>query len=134
MANALYSKGKEALLNKEIDMNTDTIKAALVDGYTASVTTHVYLSDLTGAGGSLTASATLTTPTITDGAFNADDVTFTAVAGGSTPDYIVIYQDTGSSATSHLIALIDTTTGVTLPVTTNGGDITITWGTNIFSL
>ncbi len=39
---------------------------------------------------------------------------------------LVIYQHTGVDATSELIAYIDT--GVTgLPVTPNGGDITVTW-------
>jgi hypothetical protein len=47
----------------------------------------------------------------------------------------VIYKDTGTAATSPLIAYIDTATG--LPVTPNGGDITVTWdnGSNkIFKL
>jgi hypothetical protein len=36
---------------------------------------------------------------------------------------LVIYKDTGSSATSPLIAYIDT--GTNLPASPNGGDITI---------
>lgn len=135
MANALYTKFKEGLLDGLFDLNTNTIKAALVDGYTPNLSTHNALDDVTGAGGTIVGTAqTLGSKTITDGAFDAADVTFTAVAGGSTPDHILIYQDGGSDATRYLICLIDTTTGVTLPVTTNGGDITVQWGTNIFSL
>ena len=46
----------------------------------------------------------------------------------------MIYIDTGSSATSRLVAYLDT--GVTgLPVTPNGGDIAITWSASgIFKL
>jgi hypothetical protein len=57
--------------------------------------------------------------------FDGDDVTFTAVAGGATINYLVIYQDTGTPGTSRLIACIDTATGI--PLSTNGGDITIQW-------
>lgn len=51
-------------------------------------------------------------------------MTLTAVSGSASA-YIVIVRDTGADATSPLIALIDTATG--LPVTPNGGDITIQW-------
>lgn len=135
MANALYTKFKEGLLDGLFDLNTNTIKAALVDGYTPNLSTHNALDDVTGAGGTIVGtSPTLTGKTITDGVFDADPATWTAVAGGNTPDYVVIYQDGGSDATRYLIALIDTTTGVSLPVTTNGGNITLTWTTNIFAL
>ena len=51
-------------------------------------------------------------------------MTFTSVSGPSI-EAIVIYKDTGSEATSPLIAYIDTATG--LPITPNGGDIIVTW-------
>ena len=38
---------------------------------------------------------------------------------------LILYQHTGTDATARLIAYIDTATG--LPVTPNGGDITIVW-------
>ena len=37
----------------------------------------------------------------------------------------MIYRDTGTEATSPLIAYIDTATG--LPITPNGGDIIVVW-------
>ncbi|WP_368206663.1 hypothetical protein [Aeromonas sp. s5] len=49
--------------------------------------------------------------------------------------YCAIYKDTGSVATSPLIALFET--AADLPVSTNGGDIIIAWdnGSNkIFKL
>jgi hypothetical protein len=47
---------------------------------------------------------------------------------------MVIYVDTGTAATSPLVAYIDS--GVTgLPVTPNGGNISITWNASgIFAL
>ena len=64
---------------------------------------------------------TLTAKATTGGAADAADCTFTAVSG-ATINAIVICKDTGTEATSPLIAYIDTATG--LPITPNGGDIT----------
>jgi phage tail sheath gpL-like len=54
---------------------------------------------------------------------DAADFSWTGVSGAQS-EAIVVYKDTGSAATSNLIAFIDTATN--LPVTPNGGDITVT--------
>ena len=54
------------------------------------------------------------------------NITFSAVTG-ATAGAIVIFIDSGVDTTSNLVAYIDTATG--LPVTPNGGDITVTWDT-----
>lgn len=133
MANLLYPKGKEAFLSGAINLSSDTIKVALVDTgtYTYS-TSHQYLTDL--ASSRVGTDQTLGAKTVTSGVFDAADSTFTAVSGNSV-EALVLYKDTGSAATSPLIAYFDTATG--LPVTPNGGDITIAWdnGANrIFAL
>lgn len=135
MANALYAKGKQALLQADIDWLVDDIKVVLVDAadYTPNLATDDFLADIAGAG-IVATSANLSGKTATDGVADANDVTFTAVTGDQS-EYLVIYKDTGSAATSPLIAFIDTATG--LPVTPNGGDIVVQWdnGANrIFSL
>ncbi|AEA27931.1 hypothetical protein Psed_5804 [Pseudonocardia dioxanivorans CB1190] len=123
MANALYNKGREKFLRGEISWNTDTIKAVLVDAadYTVSLTTHEFLSDIP-TGGRVATTAALTSKTTTDGVADAADPTF-AGASGDQSEYIVLYKDTGSAATSPLIGLIDTATG--LPVLPNTGDIAV---------
>lgn len=125
MANALYDQARESFLgqNPTLDWDTDTIKVALLSaGYTPNLATHQYVSDL---GANIVArSSALTGKTVAAGVADANDVTFNAVSGAQVTR-IVIYKDTGSDATSPLICLIDTGTG--LPVTPNGGDITITW-------
>lgn len=125
MANALYDKGREGFLAGDIDWDANTIKVALVDtaAYTVNLTTHQYLSDIAG-GAIIATSGALTTKTATAGVADADDVTVTSVTG-ATVEALVVYQDTGSSATSRLIAYIDTATG--LPLTPNGGNVTIAW-------
>ena len=134
MANAIYPKYKETLLGAATNTNllTGTVKVALVDTgtYTYSAA-HQFLTSLTGVVG--TAQTIGATKTVTNGVFDGADATFTAVTGNSA-EALVIYVDTGSAATSPLVAFIDT--GVTnLPVTPNGGDITITWNASgIFAL
>ena len=134
MANSLYGKGKEKIGTKQIDLLTDTIKVALVkSAYAVNLSTHEFLSDL-GAN-VLGTNQALSGRSFTLGVFDAADSTWTAVAAGQTASYLVIFKDTGVAATSPLIAYIDTITN--FPVTTNGGDIVVTWdnGTyRVFSL
>ena len=81
----------------------------------------------------LNSKQTLGSKTTTAGTFNAANVTFSAVAPGATASYVCIFKDTGTNSTSPLICLFDTITG--FPVSTNGGDIIISWNASgIFKL
>jgi hypothetical protein len=123
VANAIYPKFKEHLLNGEIDLGTATIKAYLVDtaDYTYSAA-HDAATDLTSGTGDV-ASVTLGTPTIADENVDIANFTFSAVTGDVSEAIIITATDTG--ATERLVAYYDT--GVTgLPVTPNGGDIDVT--------
>jgi hypothetical protein len=133
MANAIYPKYKEALLNgsANTNMSSGTVKVALVDTGTYTYSSaHEFLSSLSGVVGT---AQTLGTKTFTDGTFDAANSAFTAVSG-NTVEALVIYIDTGVAGTSRLIAYLDT--GITgLPVTPNGGDINVTWdAAGIFTL
>jgi hypothetical protein len=135
MANAIYPKYKEALISgsANVSLSGGTVKAVLVD--TADYTydaAHNFLDDVI-AGARIGTAQTIANKTVTNGLFDGDDVTFSAVTGDQA-EAIIIYIDTGSEATSWLVAYIDT--GVTgLPVTPNGGNISITWNASgIFQL
>jgi len=133
MANALYPKWKEQLLQFTANNNLSagTVKVALVDTGTYTYSSaHQFYSSVTGVVGT---PQTLGTKTFTNGTFDAADVTFTAVTGNSV-EALIIYIDTGTAATSPLIAYIDSSvTG--LPVTPNGGDISIAWNASgIFTI
>lgn len=126
MANALFAKFKESLLsqNPSVDLDTDTIKVALVSStYTPNTASNQYYSSVSGVIGT---PATLTGKSVTDGVFDASDITFTSVTSTATVTQLVLYKDTGTASNSPLIALIDSATSG-LPVTPNGGDITISW-------
>lgn len=126
MANAVYPLFKQALIDasSNVDLNDGTVKAALIDtaDYTYNAA-HDFWDD--ASAGVVGTPQTIANTTVTNGLFDGDNVTFTAVTGDPC-EAIIIYIDTGSAATSRLVAYIDT--GVTgLPVTPNGGDITISW-------
>jgi len=125
MANALYAPTKTLFLTGSINLTSDTIKAVLVDtgAYTVDLTNHDFLNDLTGTVGT---AVTLSGKSVTAGVFDATDVTFTSVPGVTSIEAIVIYKDTGSAATSPLIAYVDTAASG-LPVTSNGGNIDVAW-------
>jgi hypothetical protein len=133
MANALYSKAKEAFLNGSINMVANTITIALVDTgvYTYSAS-HQYRNEVSNT--AVISSTTLANKTITNGVFDADDATFSSVTGANC-EALLIFQDTGIQTTSRLIAYIDSATG--LPILPNGGDISVAFSSGssrIFAL
>lgn len=133
MANGLYANAKQLFLQADIDWAADDIKCVLVDTatYTVNLSTDNYLDDIS-AGERVATSGNLASKTTTGGVADAADVTFSAVTGDQS-EALVIYKDTGVESTSALIAYIDTATG--LPVTPNGGDITVQWNASgIFAL
>ena len=133
MANAIYPKYKEAILTggANTNMSSGNVRAALVDTgtYTYSAA-HEFLTSLTGVVGT---AQLIGSKTFTNGVFDGADVTYTGVSGNSAEAF-VIYIDTGTAGTSRLVAYLDS--GFTgLPVTPNGGDITVTWNASgIFAL
>ena len=137
MSNALYSKAKERFLGWQtsgdsIDMVNDDIKVALIDTalYTFNASNEYWSSASTAQVGS---SVSLTSKTITNGVFDAADVVFTSVTGASI-EAIILYKNSGFAGTSPLIAYIDVVASG-LPVTPNGGNITVQWAASgIFTL
>lgn len=133
MSNALYGLGREAFLGGDLDWDANTIKIYLVDGadYTVNLSTHDFADDISSPAKVATSNA-LASKTNALGVADAADVTLSAVTGDPS-EIIVVWQDSGTQSTSRLIAYIDTGTG--LPVTPNGGDITVQWhASGIFTL
>ena len=131
MANTFYALGAEKILSGDIDLITDTIKVILVKNtYPQNLTTDEFLDDVDPY--RLNTDQTLGSKSVALGVFDAGDATWTAVTAGDTSEGVVIYKDTGSAATSPLIAYIDTITG--FPLATNGGDITAKWDDGAYKI
>jgi hypothetical protein len=124
MANLFYPKFKEVLFAAGANLSSGVVRAVLIDTgtYTYNAAHNAY-DDLSGVVG--TESPAFTTKTFTNGVFDADNITFTAVSG-ATVEAIVVFLDTGTPANDLLIAYIDSASSG-LPVTPNGGDIVIAW-------
>lgn len=111
-----YGLFLQSALNKEIDWDTDTIKAMLVTStYTPNQDTHRYVSSITGeaagtgytAGGQTLTGKTLVYTTGTNTlTLSADSPTWTGTTLSGVR-YIVFYVDTGTGATSPLISYMD---------------------------
>lgn len=133
MANAIYPKYKQSLLagdtlaDLDNDTATDGVYVALVDTGTYTYNAaHQFYSDLTGIVGT---DQRITAPTVTNGLLDGGDVTFSTVSGNSVEALVIYRKNSGANTTWRLVAYIDT--GVTgLPVTPNGGNITVTWNVN----
>lgn len=141
MANAVFPKAKEGFLDGGIDLDTAVIKVALVRGYTYS-SSHEFVSDVTATGTLHATSAALSSIDVTNGVFDAADVTFTTPSTDSNDHSLLIFQSSAvgggsdvAASSQRVIAWIDTGTGI--PIKPAGGDITVVWdnGSNkIFSL
>ena len=132
MANAIYPIYKTALLagtsNRDLDNDTATDGpfCALVDTgtYTYSAA-HDFFNDLSGIVG---VDQRITTPTVgsvSEGTFDGDNLTYSSVTGASVEALVIYRKNAGANTTWALVLYLDSVTG--LPVTPNGGDITVTW-------
>jgi hypothetical protein len=131
MADVIYNNFKKLIMNGGIDLDTDTIKVALVtSSYTPDQDAHDFFDDVTNevtgtgytAGGATLANKAVTADnTDNEGMFDADDVTWsssTITARGA-----VVYKSTGTASTSALICYIDFGSDKT----SSAGDFIIQW-------
>jgi hypothetical protein len=105
MANQLYDKGREGILDGTIDMTGD-VRVMLVESTYTFSAAHEDLADIT-AGNDNGRSAALASKTYTAGVFDAADTTITATAAVPC-NALAIFQHTGTDSTARLIAYIDT--------------------------
>jgi hypothetical protein len=135
MASGFYTAGLTAIMNGNLSLLTDTIKVTLIDTgyYTANLSTHDNYDDVPSA--ARVSAATLVSKTISGGAFDAADTTFSAVTG-ATCEALIIWKDSGAENSSTLIAYIDTATGLPTVALTNN-TVVVAWnngGSKIFKL
>ena len=131
MADVIPNAFKKNIMNGGIDLDTDTIKVMLTtSAYTPDQDAHEFKSSVTNevsgtgysAGGQALANKSVTADnTDNEGVFDADDVTWSTST--ITARYAVIYKDTGSAATSPIIAIIDFGSDKV----SSAGNFTIAW-------
>lgn len=136
IASVTYNSFKKHIMNGGIDLDSDTIRVALVtDSYTPDQDTHEYFDDVTNEvvgtgytadGAALANKAVTQDNTNNVGKFDADDTEWTTAT--VTARAAVIYKDTGDPATAPLIRYEDfgedkSTTGTTFKITWNASGI-----------
>lgn len=133
MSDMIPNSALKKFLNKEIDIDTDTIKVMLLtNSHSNDPDTQEFIDDVSAnqvsgtgytAGGATLASKTLTQDNTNNKAvFDAGDITWSS-ANGFTARYAVIYKDTGTAGTSPIIAIFD----FGADKTASGSDFILTW-------
>jgi hypothetical protein len=106
MPNAVYPKFKESCLSGAGNLAAGDVRAILIDtaiySYNAA---HEFLSSVP-AGARVAVSGSLTGKTVTNGVFDANDVTIASVAG-ATVEALLLYLHTGADATAKLVSFHD---------------------------
>ena len=133
MSNQAFSTFYDGIMTGAIDLDTATIKAALVRGYTFSAS-HTFMSDVITAGGTINATTgALSSITVSGGVFNAANTSLTATANASN-HILIVFQSSAvtggadvAQSAQRLICYMDTGTG--LPIQPGTGTVNINWDT-----
>lgn len=132
MADVIQNSFKKHIMNGGIDLDTDTIKVMLLtSSHSQDQDAHEFIDDVSAnevsgtgytAGGATLGSKTITQDdTDNEGVFDAADVTWSTST--ITARYAAIYKDTGTPATSPIIAILDFGTDKV----SSAGNFTISW-------
>lgn len=130
MANALFAAYRTLVLSAPPNLSSATIRAMFVDHAddTPVPATDDFINDIASAArvpaiASCPALGTKTLGVIAAGVFSSAAITFTGLTGDQSESFI-LFEDSGVESTSDLLAFWDSATG--LPLTPNGGDVTVT--------
>ena len=137
MANAVYPLFKTSLLSADTNValtfntSTDGPYCALMSSTYAYSAAHQFMSSLSSPVGT---DQRITSPTVTTGTFSGANLTYTSVSGNQITQFAIYRMNNGANTTWRLVVFFDTSvTG--LPLTPNGGNITVTWnGSGIFTI
>jgi hypothetical protein len=131
VANGLFASYRTVVLSAPPNLSSATIKGMFVDHAddTPVLATDDFINDIASAArvpaiASCPTLGTKTLGTVAAGVFDAADTVFTALSGDQS-ESLILYEDSGTEATSDLIAFWDTATGI--PLTPNGADVTVVW-------
>lgn len=126
MANFVYTKAKEAILNGEINFSANNFKLLFANSsYSPNQNLHKFVSDI-GSSSIVYRSNSISNISNVNGVIDADDVTFTIEANTSF-NSIILFQDEGSDQQSLLIMYIDTASGLPYQGSSTSVSSTIVW-------
>jgi len=124
MANTVYAKAKQALLEGDLDLTGQSLKVLFIKKslYTPNFLTNQYVSDIPIAA-IVFRTANISNVTAQDGILDATDLLEESYSSGAF-DGIILYQVGSSDSSSRLIFFIDESEG--LPFTGAGNSLLLT--------
>lgn len=126
MANAMYPLARQAWADGNLDWSGDDWRIALIDDTYVYSDLHEFYDDVNTA--EIAVSGNLTGKTNVGGICDADDVVLPSVAAGDTVAAVIVYQWTGSAATSRVAIFYDTlATAELIDFDTDSGDVIVRW-------
>lgn len=127
MANFIYKKAKESLLNGEFNLSSNNLKVLLIDKslYTPNEDSDRYVSDVP-ANAIKKRSNNMTNVVNSLGVLDADNISMDDY-NGQYFDGIVLYQSGTSDSNSKLIFFIDTSSGLPFAGSNTNTPVTIIW-------
>jgi hypothetical protein len=130
MANFIYKKAKQALLNGQINVLNNQLKVLLLNGpeYSPNENLDEFVSNIP-ANSIVTRSEAVTNVTSVNGILDGDNVTITGYNGAAF-DAVVLYQYSPSDSDARLIFYIDTSDGLPFVGLNTVNSITIFWNDN----
>lgn len=126
MASGLFANAKELGLTTGMNLSSGQVDIVVIDTniLDPDLATDQFYSDISSA--VIDSPVTLTSKTVTGGVFDAADPTFSSLTAG-TYEALVIFVNTGTPATSPLIAKLTSDTVSGLPITADGTDATVSF-------
>lgn len=124
MANVLYPTGKAAFWTADMDLNTDDMRATLIDlaDYTYSSAHNAY--DDVPAAARVAESGALGWLSVSPN-FDTNDFSWTSVTGDPC-EAVILYNYTGGADSARLLCAYYDTGMTGIPVTPNGANINFT--------
>lgn len=124
MASGMYETGVNHLQRGNIDLvNDDIAVVAVSSAYTPSLSSHEYQSDIPGA--AQIGEVNLEGNALVGTAFIANSATIEEPTSGLENNAVVVFNNTGNSATSQLIAYLEVAA-----VITDGTPLVVDWDVN----
>lgn len=130
MANFVYGKAKQGILNGQFNFSSDTFKVAFVKNtYTPSQSSDEFISDI---GNAKISFRTDNIPGITNtlGVIDGTDMTFYLPANTAF-NAVVFYKVGANDSSSRLLFYIDTAEGMPFPGSPDAVVIVINWNNEI---
>lgn len=126
MANFIYKKAKEGMLNGQIDIDSTNLKVVFIDTskYSANEDINQFLSDIP-SNARVHTSLALGNVSTTLGVLDADDMAMTY--DGLSFQAIVLCQTGSTDENSRLISFIDTSEGLPFAQTSESVSLSIRW-------